>query len=133
MKKLKAKNDKNNLKSITALRWLSLTSSINIIIMILMCIIIHLSDSDINSGYFIILTIQCIALFITGYMTGKKFRKNGLLNGILYNGPYILIVLIISLLLTRLKFDSRMVVSVLFMLTTSAIGGIVSVNSRKKR
>ena len=135
MKKLKskAKNGRLNDKASNMLKWIILTSVANMFLMLLICLVVYITDAEANSSYLIILAVECIGLFITSYFTGRKFRKNGMLKGILCNGPYIIIVLISSLLLSDFSADTRIATSLIFMLSTSAIGGIVSVNTHKKR
>ena len=88
---------------------------------------------DVNSESFLI--IACITLavgsFISGFAISRKKRSNGLINGMIYSLP-ILIFPLISLLFNKFSLDFSFLISVFIILSFSALGGIVSVNIRKR-
>lgn len=71
-----------------------------------------------------------LASFINGYISGRKYRKNGLAVGIINNIPSLLIILIISLILNNFNIDYTVLITIPLNLILSATGGIVAVNTR---
>ena len=96
------------------------------------CLFIFILNSNINSNYFLILTVLSLTVFITAYRSGIKFRKKGIIVGVVYNLPFILSLIAISVIINSFVFDYRMFVSIISLIIFSALGGIVSVNTRKK-
>ncbi len=86
-----------------------------------------------NSLYYIVIIGMILSFFSGGFISGKIHKKNGLINGILFNLPFMLLFVIISLTLNSLEFDYKAVITVLSVLLSSAVGGIFSVNSQKKK
>lgn len=75
------------------------------------------------------LTVSC---FISGMISGKKKKQQGLLNGILFSLPCCVTVIIISLVVNRLLFDFRILITLVCLITASAFGGVLSVNMKRK-
>ena len=88
---------------------------------------------DVNSESFLIIAFVTLAVgsFISGFAISRKKRSNGLLNGVIYSLP-ILIFPLISLFFNKFRFDFSLIINVFIILLFSALGGIVSVNIRKR-
>jgi len=86
-----------------------------------------------ESIYYIVMISVIASAFLGGFASGKIHLKNGLVNGFLFNLPFTLLLLIISLALNNFEFDYKAVISVLSMLLFSAIGGVFAVNSSRKK
>lgn len=92
-----------------------------------------LADSDKDKVYYLSVASFGVASFIFAYISVLKERKNGLLYGILYTLPLNLAIIFVSLILCSFKADLHLLISAAVLLITSALGGILSVNSRIKR
>lgn len=70
--------------------------------------------------------------FLSGFISGKIKRENGIFTGIIYSLPAFVIILLISLILNKFSIDMNLLISSAVMLISSAVGGITGVNMKKK-
>lgn len=80
----------------------------------------------------VITVILSLCTFLSAFLTAKKKRENGLVTGIIYNLPAILLLELISLILNSFLLDLNLLLSLGTMLIASALGGVVGVNSKQK-
>lgn len=107
---------------------------IYLIISLLICAFMFVVELPHTSFYFIAMISIALSSFFSGVTVGKIYKINGLINGILFNLPFILIILVVSLSLNNFQFDYKAAITLLVMLLSSAGGGVFAVNpSRKKR
>lgn len=118
---------------ITILLRFAVVALINLLSVLILCLYFYLADRNVYEEYFVILIALSAADFVSSYFIGKKIRKNGLLCGVLYNSPFIVLFIVISLLLNGFSFDSRLLYFITSRIILSAIGGITAVNSKSKR
>lgn len=86
-----------------------------------------------QSNYFYVGTaLFCVVSFIGGYYCGFKIHRNGLITGLVFCLPSNLLVILVSLISNRFKLDFTCVISLILLLVASMLGGILSVNTRKK-
>ncbi len=135
MNKVYTKNSRVKADNITnrIIIHLLINTSFNLLVCAVLCLVMFMAGSNIDSNYFMILTLLCFSVFVSGYYSGRKFRKNGIVIGIIYNLPFILILVITALAINTFLFDSRLIITLVSLLLFSALGGIVSVNTRKKQ
>lgn len=88
----------------------------------------------IGTEYYYIMALLALATggFASGFIFGRKKRQNGLINGLICALPASIIIIITSLALNSFTFDYRIIISILVHVVMSGIGGITSVNIRKK-
>ncbi len=134
MSKLYVKNSRikydNTIKSKLVI--LALNTVINISVAFMICLILFIADADVDANYPLITAALCFSEFVTAYISGRKLRKNGIIVGVLFNIPFVLSEIVIALALSSFEFDYRLFLSLFTQITISAIGGIVSVNTRKR-
>lgn len=124
------KKSNSKLKKILLLEFAILI--IYYIISLIVCTLLFTVDIPIGAVYYIILISLALSAFLSGYITGVKMKKNGLISGVIYNLFMVVLTLLISLLLNGFSFDYRMFVTLVVMLAMSAAGGITAVNSKRK-
>ena len=100
---------------------------------ILACTVLFTINVPKDFHYYISIAALCLAALLTGFYAGKINRKNGLLYGIIYNSAPIVLIMFVSLIINSFSFDYNLPVSAFLLIVSSAAGGILSVNSRKKR
>ena len=135
MKKSKpSKNNYINNDSLRMFLWLQLFSILCYSVMFLSGSFIALM-SDIPSGFDYIFSLIIFALssLIAGFYSGIKYRRNGLLNGILTSLPSNIIIIIISLILGEFRVDINLAITLVVLVAASGIGGILAVNMRTRR
>lgn len=128
----RSKNKKMNPEIKRKLFFQGLIVFVYTIMALLICAVFFLCDIPAESVYYIILAVLGFSAFASGYIIGKKEKKNGLAVGVMYNLVPIVIVMISSLVLNSFTFDYRLVVTLAVLVIFSAVGGITAVNSRRK-
>ena len=90
--------------------------------------------ADIKIDYMTYISMLFIGLssLFTGFISGIKERKDGIIRGVLGALPLNLSVIIISLIFSHFKADLSLLYTVAVCLVMSAVGGIISVNIRLK-
>ena len=104
-----------------------------VLIFTLFCII-GLS-ADIKRSYDMILSLAAFSLgsFLTALTAGLKIREKGLLVGAIYTLPLNTLVILISLFFCNFAVDFRLLITVLILILSGAIGGVTGVNFRFRR
>ncbi len=74
-----------------------------------------------------------VSAFFSGFITGIKFRKNGMIKAIIITMPINFIILLTSLIFNGFKADINMLFSILILEASAAVGGILSVNSKIRK
>ena len=89
-------------------------------------------DLKISLNFPVITVIFSLCTFISAFLTANKKRENGLVTGIIYNLPSIILVELLSLILNGFSADINLLLSFLTMLISSALGGVIGVNQKQK-
>ena len=90
--------------------------------------------ADLNNNAYHIYSIAGISAgsMICGFINGRKKKQNGLLNGVIFTLPSNLLLIIFSLYLNEFSADYLLIFSIGFSLMFAALGGVLSVNIKKK-
>lgn len=89
------------------------------------------NDADSEIFKYIMLIIGAVSAFIGGFVAVRPTRKNGIAVGALSALPSYLVIILISVLLSKSGVGAVGWVLLAVMILFSAIGGIVAVNKRK--
>lgn len=116
----------------TVMLRLAVISAINISMVSALCTFFYIADRNVYEEYTLILIAFFAADFLSAYYIGKKIKEKGMLYGILYNIPLIVLFTAISLAFNNLTFDSRLFILPVIRIIASAIGGITAVNSKSR-
>lgn len=106
---------------------------INILTILLLCMYFYFRDTNVFREFIVILIAFSVADFISSYYIGKKTRKKGMIYGVVYNLPVIVLIIFISLILNSFTFDMRLMFFAVIRIILSAAGGITAVNIKSKR
>ena len=90
------------------------------------------TDTGKENMIYVSLIFLAISAFASGFITGIKERRNGLISGVLSALPITLLLIALSFVFNGFHADFTLLVSVAVSLLLSALGGIVSVNIRLK-
>lgn len=90
--------------------------------------------ADLNNNAYHIYSIAGISAgsMICGFINGRIKKQNGLLNGVIFTLPSNLLLIIFSLYLNEFSADYLLIFSIGFSLMFAALGGVLSVNIKKK-
>lgn len=78
----------------------------------------------------IVIIISCIGTFISGYITSRIIRKNGMMYGIISGFLMFVILFIAGLIVCGDSITTIILVKCTSMLLVGAVGGIFGVNSK---
>lgn len=100
---------------------------------IIACLIGLLADVSKTFDYYVSLASITLASFASGFLSGLKLRKNGLLCGLILSLPANLTICLISLVINGFSADSNIIITLILLIVASACGGILAVNKRHRR
>lgn len=100
---------------------------------ILSSVIILLFDLKLELYYAVSLGIFMLCSLLCGTLCGIKKRNNGLMNAVIHTLPVNLILLVISMLMNGISIDLNIAISFVLLTVSSAIGGILGVNTKLKK
>ena len=90
--------------------------------------------ADIKRDILVIFSLIAFSIgsFTASFYTGRKKRKKGLINGVLFTLPANTVLIASSLIANNFSCDYFMLITASVLIVSSALGGIISVNVRKK-
>ena len=100
-------------------------------LLIILSVISVYSDLQKPRNFTVLLATIAFGSFVSGFLSGKIKRQQGIIAGIIYILPTILIYAIISLILNSFSFDINLLVSMVVSIIAAAVGGIVGVNMKQ--
>ena len=95
-------------------------------------VVSSLSDIGKHLNFPVITVIFSFCTFFTAFLAANMKREKGLITGVIYNLPTIIIILLVSLILNRFSADLNLLLSFITMLISSSLGGVIGVNRRQK-
>lgn len=100
---------------------------------VIICSIIStFADLQKNLNFAVMAVLVGMCEFLSGFVSGKIKRENGIVTGIIYSLPAFVILILISLILNKFSIDLNLLISCAVMLISAAAGGITGVNMKKK-
>ena len=110
----------------------ALTGSLFLILTILLISFI-LYKTVISEKFYLPLMMFCIVLsgFISGYVSTRKYRKNGLVTGAL-STLFTVIVLSISIIIANKGFNIFILIPIIILVISGMSGGVFAVNIKRK-
>ena len=89
-------------------------------------------DLEKKLNFPVITVIFSFCTFLSAFLVAGKKREKGLVAGIIYNVPSVIIILLLSLILNGFSVDLNILLSFVTMLISSALGGVIGVNRKQK-
>lgn len=105
---------------------------ITLVVFLFVCLFSYITS--VKSELYFTMSLASFALsgFITGAVSGKWKHHKGLINGIVHSFISGSSLIIISLIANKLLFDYRVLVSIAVIILSGAVGGVFSVNIKRK-
>lgn len=101
------------------------------VLLLIFSIILTYTDVSENTINPVIIVVTCISILIGSSIGNMKIKKNGLLNGALIGGIYILSIYLISSLLNwRFYLNIQGIIMIVLGMIFGVLGGIVGVNKK---
>lgn len=136
MKNGKSATTENQLsRSTKAILFGTITGTFSSIFILVVLSFLFVKSQNIPIFVITPLTMFIIALgaFVSGYISARILRNNGLLYGIISGFIMFIIVFISGLMISGREISTLSLVKLTLMLLMGAIGGIIGVNKKVKR
>lgn len=125
------KTQSNNKKLINILKGIGISLLTTLILLIVFSIILTYSNLAENVINPVIMIITAISILIGSSIVNIKIKKNGLINGGIIGGGYIIIIYLISSLINcRFSLDIQSIIMISIAIIFGILGGIIGVNKR---
>lgn len=99
------------------------------IMLLIFAIILTYTNTNENLANTVIIVITAVSILLGSSIGNFKIKKNGLLNGAIIGGGYILIIYLISSILNwRFSLDFQSLIMILVAIIFGIFGGIIGVN-----
>ena len=119
---------------INILKGVGISLIATVIMLIIFSIILtytNIQESAINP---VIMIITAISILIGSSLGNTKIRKNGLINGGIIGGTYIIIIYLISSILNwKFSLNMQSFIMIITAIVFGILGGIIGVNRKWKR
>ena len=89
-------------------------------------------DLQKETTFAVLLSVTGACSLISGFISGKCQRQQGIIIGIIYVLPTLTLLIVISLILNSFSFDINIIIASLISLISASVGGITGVNVRQK-
>ena len=128
MKVSQVKNDSNIKKIFTGV---GISFLITIISLLIFSILLTFTQINENTIAPVIIVVTAISIFIGSSIANSKIKKNGVLNGALIGGIYIIIMYLSSSILNRqFALTSESAIMIIIAIIFGIVGGIIGVNKK---
>lgn len=126
----KAKVKENNTIAIIA-KGIGISLLITVIALIIFSIILTYTNIEENVINPVIMIITAISILIGSSIENTKLKKNGLINGGMIGGCYILIIYLISSILNwKFSLNVNSIIMIVAAIIFGILGGIIGVNRK---
>lgn len=100
---------------------------------VIACAVLTLhSDAQAKHDFYRFIGALALAAFCSSYAAARTRKRLGLLTGFLSTLPMHLVLLSVSLLLGRFRFDWTVLISLITLSLVSMLGGVLAVNRREE-
>ena len=104
--------------------------------MLLMILSILLSYTNLSENIIVptVITITCLSILAGSLFSALKIKKQGIVNGAIVGGAYIIILYILSSIISQnFNLSSNSIILIILGIMAGSIGGIIGVNIRHKK
>lgn len=129
-KRFMEKNDKlNNKNYINILKGLGIALIITFIFLLILAIVLTYTNASEDIINPTIITITAISILIGSSISNMKIKKNGLINGGIVGGLYIILIYLFSSILNEsFTLTIQSIVMIVIGIAFGVLGGIIGVN-----
>ncbi len=129
---MRKNSEKKNNNVIKSIRLVLYCLTIQVCILSALCIFYLIADINTVLVYPFTVIGLCAGNMLSGYISGRVIRQNGLINGVIYTLPSTIVILFLSLYLNDFSIGFKMPLSAVLLCVFAASGGILSVNIKKR-
>ncbi|MCI8641701.1 MAG: TIGR04086 family membrane protein [Clostridia bacterium] len=116
---------------INLVKGIGISIIVTVILLIIFSVLLAYTNISENVISPVIMVITAISILIGSSIVNIKIKKNGLINGGIIGGAYILTIYLISSLLNwRFTLNLQSIIMIILSISVGILGGIIGVNKR---
>ena len=131
-KLIKEKNDTESKNIVKIIKGSTVAIIITLLGLIIYSVILASTEIGENTINYVVIGISALIILIGSIISVSKIAKNGMLNGAIVGGIYIVIIYLLSSII-NLNFDinSNSIILIFFSMVAGMLGGVIGVNIKK--
>lgn len=131
-KLIKEKNDTESKNIVKIIKGSTIAIIITLLGLLIYSVILASTEIGENTINYVVIGISALSILIGSIISVSKIAKNGMLNGAIVGGIYIVIIYLLSSII-NLNFDinSNSIILISFSMVAGMLGGVIGVNIKK--
>ena len=131
-KLIKEKNDTESKNIVKIIKVSTVAIIITLLGLLIYSVILASTEIGENTINYVLIGISALSILIGSIISVSKIAKNGMLNGAIVGGIYIVILYLLSSII-NLNFDinSNSIILIFFSMVAGMLGGVIGVNIKK--
>ena len=131
-KLIKEKNDTESKNIVKIIKGSTVAIIITLLGLLIYSVILASTEIGENTINYVVIGISALSILIGSIISVSKIDKNGMLNGAIVGGIYIVIIYLLSSII-NLNFDinSNSIILIFFSMVAGMLGGVIGVNIKK--
>ena len=131
-KLIKEKNDTESKNIVKIIKGSTVAIIITLLGLLIYSVILASTEIGENTINYVVIGISALSILIGSIISVSKIAKNGMLNGAIVGGIYIVIIYLLSSII-NLNFDinSNSIILIFFSMVAGMLGGVIGVNINK--
>lgn len=131
-KLIKEKNDTESKNIVKIIKGSTVAIIITLLGLLIYSVILASTEIGENTINYVVIGISALSILIGSIISVSKIAKNGMLNGSIVGGIYIVIIYLLSSII-NLNFDinSNSIILISFSMVAGMLGGVIGVNIKK--
>ena len=131
-KLIKEKNDTESKNIVKIIKGSTVAIIITLLGLLIYSVILASTEIGENTINYVVIGISALSILIGSIISVSKIAKNGMLNGAIVGGIYIVIIYLLSSII-NLNFDinSNSIILIFFSMVAGMLGGVIGVNIKK--
>ena len=131
-KLIKEKNDTESKNIVKIIKGSTVAIIITLLGLLIYSVILASTERGENTINYVVIGISALSILIGSIISVSKIAKNGMLNGAIVGGIYIVIIYLLSSII-NLNFDinSNSIILIFFSMVAGMLGGVIGVNIKK--
>lgn len=131
-KLIKEKNDTESKNIVKIIKGSTVAIIITLLGLLIYSVILASTEIGENTINYVVIGISALSILIGSIISVSKIAKNGMLNGAIVGGIYIVIIYLLSSII-NLNFDinSYSIILISFSMVAGMLGGVIGVNIKK--
>ena len=131
-KLIKEKNDTESKNIVKIIKGSTVAIIITLLGLLIYSVILASTEIGENTINYVVIGISALSILIGSIISVSKIAKNGMLNGAMVGGIYIVIIYLLSSIINlNFYINSNSIILIFFSMVAGMLGGVIGVNIKK--